>query len=148
MPDISHVVDIQAAPDVVFELVSTASGIRRWWSASVDEGDSPGSEITVRFGEKWQLALQKVEEVKDRSVTFCITRHDSDEWLDTELHFVLEPDDEWTILKFDQRKWADKTDFYRFCTTKWVSFLLSIKLAAETGTGTPYPDETKIGQHD
>ena len=145
MPDILKVVDIQAAANVVFETVGKVAGIRRWWSPDVTGSDEVGGEITVRFGADWKVVMEKIDEVANEHVAYRITGHDSDEWPGTELHFELSTDDEWTTLKFDHRGWATKTDFFRFCSTKWVPFLLSIKQAAETGEGTPWPDEIRIG---
>lgn len=146
MPDILKVVDIQASPEVVFETIGTVAGIRRWWSTDVEGSDTVGGEITIRFGTDWKVVMQKLDEVANQRVTYRITQHDSDEWPDTELHFELSPDGDWTTLKFDHRGWAEATDFFRFCGTKWVVFLLSIKQAAETGQGTPWPDEIQIGR--
>ncbi len=148
MPDISLLVDIHASPTVVFDTVSTASGIRKWWSPSVTEDQTIDHSLIVQFDDRWKLELRKLQETPDESVAFRIIQHDSDEWVGTELHFDLEPQDGWTILRFDHRGWANQTDFFRFCSTKWCVFLLSIKQVAETGEGTPYPNETKIGRHD
>lgn len=148
MADILHVVDAHATPDAVFEAVATVAGIRRWWSADVTGDDEIGNEITIRFGTEWKVVMQKIEEVTNQRVAYRITQHDSNEWPGTELHFDLSTVDGWTTLKFDHRGWAASSDFFRFCSAKWVVFLLSIKQAAETGMGTPSPNEQKIGRMD
>lgn len=148
MPDILHIVDIHASPKDVFETVATVAGVGRWWSTDVTGSDDLGGEITIRFGTKWKVVMEKVDSVQNERVTYRITQHDSDEWPNTELSFELSPVEDWTILKFDHRGWSTSTDFFRFCSAKWVVFLLSIKKAAETGEGTPYPNEKKIGRTD
>ncbi len=152
MAEILHVVDIHATPEVVYDTLATAEGIRRWWSTQVEgnsvEGSGDDSEITVRFGEEWKVVMTKIDAVPNERIAYRITQHDSDEWPGTELHFELSPVEEWTLLRFDHRGWAESSDFFRFCSAKWVVFLLSIKQAAETGMGTPWPDEKKIGRMD
>ena len=146
MADILKVVDIQAPRDVVFNTVATVAGIQRWWSPDTEGSDELDGKVTIRFGADWKVVMEKIDEVANQRVVYRITEHDSDEWPGTELHFELSTAEDWTVLKFDHRGWADSTDFFRFCSTKWVVFLLSIKQAAETGAGTPYPNEIKIGR--
>ncbi len=148
MPDILKVVDIHAKPQDVYKTVASAAGIRIWWSNDVDGDDGVGNDVTIRFGENWKVVMTRLEATPDKSVTYQITEHDSDEWVGTKLAFELIHEDDWTTLKFDHRNWPATTDFFRFCSTKWTVFLLSIKSAAETGMGTPYPNEPKIGRHD
>lgn len=148
MPDILKVVDIHTSPQDVFETVATAAGIRRWWSGDVEGDDDVGSQVTIRFGENWKVVMKRIEATRDQRVAYQIIEHDSDEWIGTTLAFELTPEDDWTTLKFDHRDWSAETDFFRFCSTKWTVFLLSIKRASETGIGTPYPNEPKIGKRD
>lgn len=144
MPDILNVVDIKAPVAEVHALVATGDGIARWWSTTVE---SSGDEVTVRFGTDWQLLLRKEAETKT-SVRWRIVEHDSPEWVGTQLVFQLSHEEGWTTLEFDHAGWTEATSFFRFCSTKWSTFLLSIKQAAETGTGKPWPNEVKIGRHD
>lgn len=144
MPDLLKVVDIQAPLATVHALVASAEGIAAWWSPETS-ADGEG-RVVVRFGADWRVVLEKLEETESR-VRWRIVEHDSDEWPGTELVFDLSEADGWTTLRFDHRGWAAATDFFRFCGTKWVVFLLSIKQAAETGRGAPYPDEIQIGRH-
>ena len=148
MADILHVVDIHAPANTVFETIGSVEGIRKWWSTDVDGSDDVGESVTIRFGDQWKVVMERVDAVPNERVAYRIIEHDSDEWPGTELVFELSDDDDWTILKFDQRGWASSSDFFRFCSAKWVIFLLSIKQAAESGMGTPYPNESKIGRRD
>ena len=170
MPNILNVVDVQAPCETVHRLVATAEGISRWWTPTVtskpnaggrvvgdenagDENEGDGSanhrdqQLTIRFGTDWRILLEKLEETASL-VRWRIVEHDSDEWRGTDLVFRLTHADGWTTLEFDHAGWAEATSFFRFCSTKWPMFLLSIKRAAETGGGTPYPGDIKIGRND
>ena len=144
MVDILNVVDIQMPSEAVYSLVSTGEGIARWWTPNVV---SEGDQVTIRFGTDWRILMKKVEDSPKR-IRWRIVEHDSTEWPGTELIFRLSEADGWTTLEFDHAGWAEATSFFRFCSTKWATFLLSIKQAAEIGVGTPYPNEVKIGRND
>lgn len=143
MADILQVVDIQMPAEKVYPLVATGAGIAQWWSPDVV---SEGDQVTVHFGSDWRIVLKKSEDLPTL-IRWQVVEHDSTEWPGTELIFRLSEIDGWTTLEFDHAGWADATSFFRFCSTKWVTFLLSIKQAAETGVGTPYPNEIKIGRN-
>jgi len=148
MAEILHVIDIHASPNAVFQTVGSVVGIRKWWSTNVEGSDEVGGRISIGFGDQWKVVMERVNAIPNERVVYRITEHNSDEWPGTELVFNLFDDEDWTILKFDQRGWASSSNFFRFCSAKWVVFLLSIKQAAESGMGTPYPNETKIGRMD
>jgi len=143
MAQILNVVDIQAPIDKVHTLVATGEGIAQWWTPTVS--DDAHNRLIIQFGDDWRLLLEQ-REVSSAGVRWRIVEHNSDEWVGTELVFRLSHSDGWTTLEFDHTGWARPTSFFRFCSTKWPTFLLSIKQAAETGVGAPYPNEQKIGR--
>ncbi|MEM9449664.1 MAG: hypothetical protein AAGA75_14145 [Cyanobacteria bacterium P01_E01_bin.6] len=65
MLDISLMLDIHTSSDVVFNTVSTASGIRQSWSPFVTDDHALDDTIVVRFGDQWTLALRKPNETPD-----------------------------------------------------------------------------------
>jgi hypothetical protein len=67
-----------------------------------------------------------------------------EEWLGTEISFVIKQHDDWTILLFKHANWKEPVEFMHHCSTKWAVFLLSLKLLLETGKGAPWPDEIKL----
>ncbi len=133
MADILQVVDVHAPASDVFATVATVDGIRSWWSTNVEGGDQVGESVTIRFGDRWKVLMERTEMIPNQRVSYRITEHDTEEWLGTELVFDLSESDGWTTMKFDQRGWKEASDFFRFCSVKWVVFLLSIKQAVETG---------------
>lgn len=67
------------------------------------------------------------------------------EWIGTDLTFDLRQTDGATVLLFAQRGWKEQVEFMHYCSTKWGTYLLSLKSSCETGRGTPYPEDTDIG---
>jgi hypothetical protein len=48
---------------------------------------------------------------------------------------------------FGHRQWRDAGpggEFMAHCSTKWATFLLSLRELVETGRGQPAPDDVKI----
>ena len=46
---------------------------------------------------------------------------------------------------FGHRKWREEVEFMAHCSTKWATFLLSLRDMVETGTGRPAPHDLRIG---
>jgi hypothetical protein len=46
---------------------------------------------------------------------------------------------------FGHRKWREEVEFMSHCSTKWGTFLLSLRDMVETGSGRPAPHDLRIG---
>ena len=61
----------------------------------------------------------------------------AEEWVDTEISFRLEWRDGQTIVLFRHADWREPVEFMHHCSTKWATFLLSLKDYVEHGEGRP-----------
>ena len=68
-----------------------------------------------------------------------------EEWIGTEIDWRLDQRDEWTIVQFAHEGWREPVEFVGHCSTKWATFLLSLRDLVETGRGRPAPDDVRIG---
>ena len=59
--------------------------------------------------------------------------------------FNLSQDGDWTIILFAHRNWRDEVEFTAHCSTKWATYLLSLRDLVETGKGNLSPNDLKIG---
>jgi hypothetical protein len=66
------------------------------------------------------------------------------EWLGTTIRWDLRPDGEWTIVLFRHEGWREPVEFMHHCSTKWATFLMSLKQLVETGEGAPDPRDVAI----
>ena len=66
------------------------------------------------------------------------------EWIGTDLIFNLTQEGEYTVVLFGHKNWREADEFTAHCSTKWATFLLSLKDLVETWKGKPSPDDTKI----
>ena len=67
-----------------------------------------------------------------------------EEWVRTDVIFNLSQEGEYTIVLFGHKNWRAANEFMSHCSTKWATFLLSLKELVETGTGKPSPNDIKI----
>jgi uncharacterized protein YndB with AHSA1/START domain len=137
MPDILHRVGIAAEPMRIFEALTTAEGIRGWWSSDTHGDASEGGAF--------QFRRNRLEVVHaDPSLVTWRYSGPAEEWLPTEISFRLEWRDGQTIVLFKQAGWREPVEFMHHCSTKWATFLLSLKDYVERGEGRPEPRDTKI----
>jgi hypothetical protein len=68
------------------------------------------------------------------------------EWVGSDIEFSMKQSGDYTIVLFAHRNWREWVEFMSHCSTKWATFLLSLRSAVETGKGKPAPDDEKIDE--
>ena len=66
-----------------------------------------------------------------------------EEWIGTNISFELKQEGDYVIVLFKHQGWKEPVEFMYHCSTKWATFLLSLKSLVETGKGTPNPDDIR-----
>lgn len=144
MADILHRVGIKSGTGKVFAALSEEQGLAGWWTRNVKASPNVGAINQFRFGDRGFNDMKVEELVPQRRVKWhCVDG--AKEWIGTELTFDLKLEDHATIVLFAQRGWKEQMEFMHYCSTKWGTYLLSLKALCETGRGTPYPDDVNIG---
>ena len=149
MMDIVHRVGIKAPVSKVYAALSTIDGLGGWWTRDTSGTSKVGGSIAFRFrsaagDEIGGFDMKVLELAPDRRVRWSVTQGPA-EWIGTDVEFALTEDDGWTIVNFGHRKWREEVEFTAHCSTKWATFLLSLRDLAETGKGSPAPDDLRIG---
>jgi len=67
-----------------------------------------------------------------------------EEWLGTRIRFELKQEDGFTIVLFRHEGWKEPVEFMYHCSTKWATFLMSLKELVESGKGEPAPRDVRI----
>jgi len=137
MPDILHRVGIAAPIDKVYKTLTTLDGNRRWWDSGATGDASDGGELTF-FKHVFKVEARPNEFVKWKCV------RGSEEWVNTTVEFRLVYKDNQTFVMFTHADWKKPVEFMHHCSTKWATFLLSLKQYLETGTGRPAPNEVQV----
>ncbi|MDE2398479.1 MAG: SRPBCC domain-containing protein [Burkholderiales bacterium] len=149
MMDIVHRIGVKAAPAQVYAALATIDGLAGWWTRDTSGSSHPGGHVDFRFrtptGEEiGGFGLEVLELAPERKVHWRVTQGPA-EWIDTDIEFELSTQDGYTIVMFGHRRWREACEFMAHCSTKWATFLLSLRDLAETGRGQPAPADLKIG---
>lgn len=149
MVAIVHRIGIDSSRSRVYEALTTPEGLRGWWTDEVERHDAdaaaallfsfrtPGGEL------KGQMRMEIERQEPGRLVIWrCVAG--PDEWLGTIIEFRLAEEDGKVIVQFAHRDWRELSEFTGHCSMKWATFLLSLRMYAETGTGAPSPGDMKI----
>ena len=122
MADILHRIGTTTTPDKVYDALTTLDGLAAWWTNDTHGDATPDGTIRFRFGDAGGF----------------------EEWIGTHVGFDLKTEDGYTIVLFKHEGWREPVEFMSHCSTKWATFLISLKQLVETGSGAPYPDELRI----
>ena len=142
MPDILHRIGVLAPLEDVRRTLTTRSGLAAWWTTDTTGDAEVGGKLAFRFGETGGFDMEVLES-SPASVRWRVIDGPSD-WIGTEIDFHLEQCGEYTVVRFFHRGWAEPTEFMHHCSTKWATFLMSLKELVETGTGRPHPHDVRI----
>ena len=138
MPDILHRVGVNVQPRRVFEALTTLEGLRGWWVAETTGDPRRGGTIDFGF-----CQMRVVDAVADRLVRWsCVGG--PEEWISTEVTFELAWKEEQTFILFKHAGWKEPVEFMHHCSTKWATFLLSLRDLLEKSDGHPAPHDLKI----
>ena len=67
-----------------------------------------------------------------------------EEWVGTEVRFDLSWKEGQTFILFKHANWKAPVEFMHHCSTKWATFLLSLRDLLEAANGHPVPHDLKI----
>ncbi len=138
MQDVMHLVKIHASRERVYQAITTAEGVRQWWTR--DAAIEPRVDATGEFGFNGKRFVAKVRvEVLDPG-TRVRWKVANAAWEGQDIEFNLKADGSDTILLFAHRGF--RTDAaYASAAFRWGFYLLSLKRYLETGKGMPNPDD-------
>ncbi|AOX99820.1 SRPBCC domain-containing protein [Jeongeupia sp. USM3] len=146
MNDYSQSLVLAAPPTRAYAALTTAAGLRGWWTQGCDVDTHVGGSLQFRFGPHYMHmrieALAPPAEVR----WLCTAAHTDidaftrkDEWVGTRLAFRLTATgDGQTRLDFVHIGLVPEFECYDLCRNGWQHFLASLQQYVATGTGTPY----------
>jgi uncharacterized protein YndB with AHSA1/START domain len=148
MVDIVHRVGIKAPISKVYAALATIDGLAGWWTRETTGSSKVGGNIGFVFhmptGEEiGGFEMEVLELATDQKVRWRV-KNGPEEWIGTDIAFSLSRQDDYSIVMFSHRKWRDEVEFMAHCSTKWATFLLSLRDLVETGEGKPSPHDLPI----
>jgi len=138
--------DIAADAATVYAALTTAEGLRGWWSRDSDVDTQVGGELQFRFGRNRKvLRIDRLEPASEVrwSCTDCYMAaahlNRRDEWIGTQIVFRLfATGEKRTRLEFEHIGLVPTLECYDLCQDGWDYFLPSLQAFAQTGRGTPF----------
>lgn len=147
MMNILHKIGFKSSSEIVYQALTTQKALTGWWTGNVQNGDSkPGGVIAFRFTLKETEGGidMKVRELKPGTRVVWEVVDGPPEWIGTTISWDLRQENDWAILVFKHAGWKEEVEFMHHCSTKWATFLLSLKAYVETGKGSPNPHDFKL----
>jgi uncharacterized protein YndB with AHSA1/START domain len=143
MVDILHRIGVQtSSPDQVYEALTTVDGLAGWWTDDTTGSADVGGVLQFRFppgGFDMEVVDQRPSELVEWKVV-----EGPAEWIGTTVEWRLRQDDDLTIVLFKHKGWKEPVEFMHHCSTKWATYLMSLKSLVETGEGAPSPRDVHV----
>jgi len=128
MADIVHSIEVSAAPEALYPLVSTGPGFRAWWAEDVAVMSDGRVELGF-FGRATVYRLRAISREAGAKAEWQIET--GQEWAGTRLVFELKPRKAATLVRFEHAGWAAATDYFVSCNTTWGGLMFRLRAAAE-----------------
>jgi uncharacterized protein YndB with AHSA1/START domain len=147
MLDILHRVGIKASSQAVYQALASSDGLAKWWTTNTQGDSKVGGAIKFRFsaeGREIGGFDMKVLDLRPAERVLWEVVDGPPEWIGTKVSFELKQEGDYSIVLFKQAGWKEPVEFMYHCSTKWATFLMSLKALVETGKGSPSPDDVQI----
>jgi uncharacterized protein YndB with AHSA1/START domain len=141
MVDILHRIGVVSPPEPVHEALTTVDGLASWWTEDTTGEAGIDGALEFRFAQGG-FDMKVLETRPDRVLWEVV--NGPDEWVGTHIEFELKQEDAYTIVLFRHTGWREPVEFMAHCSTKWATFLMSLKRLVETGIGEPAPRDVQI----
>ena len=137
MTEIAHEIKIKAAPDKVFAALSTANGLKGWYSAHVEGDGRPGHTWRFGFTERPTFKWEVTESTSPKRVVWTCFEGPNDA-VGTKVTVELSQHESGrTLVEFEHAGWPGTHGNYRKCNTYWGLLLHHLKKHVETGVAGP-----------
>ncbi len=137
MVDILHRVGVTSSPEEVYDALTTIDGLKGWWTENTNGDADPGGVIAFRFAPVPDGFDMKVMDAKSGELVLWEVVDGPEEWIGTQVRFELKQEDDFTIVLFSHIGWREPVEFMHHCSTKWATYLMSLKRYVETGRASP-----------
>ena len=135
----------KVTPSAAYAALTDIRKLAAWWTPDTrGDGGNVGGVIEFWFGEFCEKFEVTVLEPGKLVTWKAPAGQGALEWEGTEVTFSIRQDEKQTFVRLTHSGWREKTDFFAHCSTRWATFLLSLKELLETGKGRPIPNDVKV----
>lgn len=138
MADLRHEISIEAKPETILQAITTAAGLRSWWTTDVEAQPKEGSLAKFGFMNRAVIFTMKVERIHSEGVEWTCVDGPAD-WIGTKQKFsFLKAEDGGTLVRFVHSGWKDDAASLPRCNTTWGHLMTTLKDYAEHAKANPY----------
>lgn len=151
MADILHRVGIKSSVDGVYKALSTREGLAAWWTTNTQWDGKVNGTIKFLFSADGKVLGGFDMRILELEPAKCVQWQVIDgpeEWIGTVIRFELRQEGDFCVVLFKHQGWQEPVEFMHHCSTKWATYLMSLKSLAETGNGAPNPNDIRIYDKD
>jgi uncharacterized protein YndB with AHSA1/START domain len=136
MPDIELFARIHASPERVYQALTTADGIRSWWTREANVrvgGTAEAGHFEHRIVTRIRLdELQPPVRIRWKTISSAAPG-----WNGTTVTFDLRAEGSCTFLSLVHSGFTDDGEIYTSTTAMWARYLLGLHRYVEAGEGRP-----------
>lgn len=138
--DYQTTIRIKAAPDAVFDALTTVAGLAAWWNPATGSGTT-GGELRFIMNAPDPLVIHVEEATRPTSVRWTVTDCPFlPDWIGTRPTFTITSvDDSTSELHFRHHGLTDELECIEVCTRSWNHYIsTSLRDYLEIGRGSPF----------
>lgn len=143
MADILQDFPIKAAPERVFEAISTPDGLSQWWTKRSAGRPAVGAEYELWFGPDYDWRARVTRLAAPHEFELEMVRAD-DDWRGTKVGFHLKGGPEKTFVRFHHTGWPELNEHHRISCHCWAMYLRVLRRYLEHGERVPYDDRLDV----
>jgi hypothetical protein len=142
MANICLGVGTKADASKILNALTTIDGLQSWWTSGTSGDPAQGGTIAFRFGGNAGMDMRVVKSDAHQVHWECVSG--PEDWLGTRIEFDIQKSEKQNRLMFRHAGWRSENQHFHHCSTKWATFLLSLRDVVESGKGKPFPNDVKI----
>jgi uncharacterized protein YndB with AHSA1/START domain len=137
MSEITHDMSIKASSSTVYKALTTAQGLRSWFTAQAEGSGQPGTEWKLKFTDQPSFNWQIVSVEDQCNVSWKCLQGPGNS-AGTEAEFSLKPEsDNQCTFTISHRGWTKDDPKYERCVKIWHVLLDHLRRYCETGIPSP-----------
>jgi hypothetical protein len=142
MANICLSIGTKTAATKLMNAITTIDGLKAWWTDGTSGSPEQDGTIAFRFGGNGGFDMRVTKRNATQVHWECV--NGPEDWLGTRIEFDVQQGDKQNKLFFRHAGWRSENPHFHHCSTKWATFLLSLRDYVESGQGRPFPNDLKI----
>ncbi len=137
--DYQTTVRVKASPDVLFDALTTLTGLGAWWNPATGSGET-GGELRFIMNAPQPLVIHVDEATRPTLVRWTVTDCPFlPDWIGTKPRFTITPvDGDTSELHFRHQGLNQELECIDMCTRSWNHYMSSLREYLEVGRGSPF----------